>query len=83
MARMKTALGIIQLWFIYFAASFSKALGNVNLKCFKIPEKHRGPHKTPSRSTCGPRAACLRPLLYTICYVIKYLGITRLTYNAV
>jgi len=31
MAGMKTALGIIQLWFINFAASFIKALGNVNV----------------------------------------------------
>jgi len=38
MARMKTALGIIQLWFIYFAASFFKALGNVNVKYLIIPE---------------------------------------------
>jgi len=28
MGTMKTAVGIIQLWFIYFAASFFKALGN-------------------------------------------------------
>jgi len=21
---------------------------------FKIPKKHRGPHKTPSLDTCGP-----------------------------
>jgi len=48
---MKTALGIIQLWLIYFAASFFKALGNVNVKYLKIPDKHRGPHKTPR----GPR----------------------------
>jgi len=47
MARMETALGIIQLWFIYFAASFFKALGKVNVKHLKIPEKHRGPHETP------------------------------------
>jgi len=39
MARMKTALGIIQLWFKYFAASFFKALGNVNVKYLKISEK--------------------------------------------
>jgi len=31
-------MGIIQLWFIYFAASFFKALGNVNVKYLKIPE---------------------------------------------
>ena len=60
MARMKTALDIIQLWFIYFAASFLKAFGNVNVKHLKIPEKHRGPHETPSR------AACLRPLIYVV-----------------
>ena len=62
MARMKTALDIIQLWFIHFAASFFKVLGNVNVKHLKIPEKHCGPHETPSRATCGPRVACLRPL---------------------
>jgi len=55
MARMKTALGIIQLWFIYLVASFFKAPGNVNVKYFKIPEKHCGPHKTPSWATCGMR----------------------------
>jgi len=46
MGRMKTAQGIIQFWFIYFAASFFKALGNVNVKHSKILEKHRGPHAT-------------------------------------
>jgi len=30
-AETKTALGIIQFWFNYFAASFFKALGNANL----------------------------------------------------
>jgi len=50
---MKTALGIIQLWFISFAASFFKAFGNVKVKHLKIPEKHRGPHETPR----GPQAA--------------------------
>jgi len=51
MAGTKTALGIIQLWFNYFATSFFKTLGNVNVNYLKIPEKHCGPHKT-SR---GPR----------------------------
>ena len=55
MARMKTALGIIQLWFIYFTVSFFKALGNLNIKHLKIPGKHRGPHETLTRATCGPR----------------------------
>ena len=55
-ARMKSALGIIQLWFIYFAASFFKTLGNANVKYLKIPEKQRGPRDTLWR------AACLRPL---------------------
>jgi len=40
-AGTKTALGIIQLWFNYLAESFLKALGNVNVKCLKIPKKHR------------------------------------------
>jgi len=62
-AVTKTALGIIQLWFNYFAASFFMALGNVNVSYLKIPKKYRGPQKRPSRATCGPRAACLRPLL--------------------
>jgi len=55
LAGTKTALGIIQLWLNYFAASFFKALGNVNVNYLKIPEKHRGPHKTPSRASCCPR----------------------------
>ena len=40
---MKTASGIIQFWFNYFAASFFKAFGNVNVNYLKIPKKHRGP----------------------------------------
>ena len=52
---MKTKLGIIQFWLIYFAASFFKVLGKVNVKYLNIPGKHRGQHKMPSR------AACLRP----------------------
>jgi len=32
----------------------------------KIPEKHRGPHKTSSWATCGPRVACLRPWSNTV-----------------
>jgi len=63
MGEMKTALDIIQFWFVYFAASFFKAFGNVLVKYLKIPEKHRGLHKTLSRDTRGPRAACLRPLV--------------------
>jgi len=31
----------------------------------KIPKKHRGSHKTPSRATCGPWVACLRTLTKT------------------
>ena len=56
MAGTKIALGIIQLWFNYFAASFIKALGNVNVNYLKIPKKHLWPHKTPSGATCGPWA---------------------------
>jgi len=54
-AGTKTALGIIQVWFNYFQPSFFKALGNVNVDHLKIPRKHPGPHKTPSRAACGPR----------------------------
>jgi len=54
-AGTKTALGIIQVWFSYFAASFFNALGNVNVHYLKSPKKHRGPHRRPSRATCGPR----------------------------
>jgi len=54
-AGTKTALGIIQIWFNYFAASHFKALGNVKVNYLKIPKKHRGPNKIPSRATCGPR----------------------------
>jgi len=35
-AGTKTALGIIQVWFNYFAASFFNALGKVNVKCLPI-----------------------------------------------
>jgi len=56
-AGTKTALGIIQVWFNYFAASFFNALVNVNVNYLKSPKKHRGPHRRPSR------AACLRPLV--------------------
>jgi len=63
-AGTKTALGIIQVWFNYSLASFFKALGNVNVHYFKIPKKQRRPHKRPSRATCGPRVACLRPQSY-------------------
>jgi len=65
-AGTKTALVIIQLWFNCFAASFFKALGNTNVNYLKIPKKHCGPHKRPSRATCGPRTACLRPLGYRL-----------------
>ena len=68
-ARTKTALGIIQVWFNYFTAPFFKAHDNVNVNYLKIPKKHRGPHKRPSRATCGRRAACLRHLLYRILYL--------------
>jgi len=53
----QTALGIIQLWFTYFAASFFKALGNLNHNRLKIPKKHCKPQKGPRGSP-----ACLRPL---------------------
>ena len=61
-AVTKTALGIIQLWFKYFAVYFFMALDNVNVSYLKFPKKHRGPHKRPWRATYGPPAACLRPL---------------------
>jgi len=44
MTRMKSTLGIIQLWFNYFVASFFKTLGNIDVNYLKIPEKHHGPH---------------------------------------
>jgi len=50
-ALTKTALGIIQLWFNYFGASFFKALGNVNVNYLKIPKSIAGRTKGP----CGPR----------------------------
>jgi len=28
---------------------------NVNVNYLKIPTRHRGRHKTPSRATCGTR----------------------------
>jgi len=36
-----------------------------NFNYLKIPRKHRGPHKIPSRATCCPRATCLRRLFQT------------------
>ena len=57
----KTALGIIQVWFNYFTASFFKALGNINVNYLKIPKKHCGPHKRALQAKCSPRAVCLRP----------------------
>jgi len=57
MAKLKTPLGIIQLWFIYSAASFFKALGNVNVKYLKIPEKHRRPHAARVFETPGEENA--------------------------
>jgi len=36
------------------------------LSYLQIPKKHCGPQKTPSWVTCGPQAACLRPLLYAM-----------------
>jgi len=30
-------------------------LSDVNVNYLKIPKRHRGPHKTPSRATCVPR----------------------------
>jgi len=32
---------------------------DANVNYLKIPQKHRGPHKMPSRATCGWRATCL------------------------
>ena len=70
-AGTKTALGIIQVWFNYFAASFFMALGNVNVDYLKIPKKHRGPHKTPSRA----HAARLR--VWGPCYKRMHLSTIR------
>ena len=47
-AGTKTALGIIQLWFNYFASFVFKAPGNLNVNYFKIPKTHRGPQKRPA-----------------------------------
>jgi len=55
MAGMKTALGIIQLWFIHFAASFIKALGNVNVNIWNFTKIIAGRTKRPR----GPHAACV------------------------
>ena len=61
--------------FVYkeLAHSLVNKLNNVNVIIWKFP-KHRGPHKTPSRATCGRRAACLRPLIkpYTHTYKAFY-----------
>jgi len=35
----------------------------VNCQLIENPKTRRGPHKMPSRAACGPRAACLRPLV--------------------
>jgi len=50
---MKTALGIIQVWFNYFAASFFKALGNLNANYWNFPAYVAGRTKGPR----GPHAA--------------------------
>ena len=47
----KTALATTQFWFSYFAASFLKALDNVNVNYLKIPKNIAGRTKRPG----GPR----------------------------
>jgi len=43
-AGTKSALSIIQVWFNYFAASFSRHLiGNLNGIYLKFPKEHCGP----------------------------------------
>jgi len=79
MAGTKTALGIIQLWFNYFATSFFNALGSVNVNSLKIPKKHRGSHKMPSRATCGQRATCLRPRVYRLLPLVS-LGLSHVSF---
>jgi len=37
-------------------------LNKLNVNYLKIPRKHHGPQKIPSRAKCGQRSACLRPL---------------------
>jgi len=57
-AATKSALGIIQLWFNYFAASLFKAFGNVNVRYLKIPKQHRGPHAARVFETPGLECIC-------------------------
>jgi len=38
-------------------------INNLHINYLKTPKKHLGPHKMPSRTTRGPRAAYMRPLL--------------------
>jgi len=68
MGRMKIALGIIQFWLIYFTACFFKALGKANVKFLKIPETHRGSHKSPCFKerffSCGCHAVHYSPHNY-------------------
>ena len=53
-AGTKTALGIIQLWFQYFAASFFKALGNEILIIWKFPKSTAGRvFETPALHPCS------------------------------
>jgi len=62
---------IIQFWFSYFAASFFKALGNVNVNCLKIPKKHRGPHKTPWWAASKQSCICMTYSVCTKCVFAK------------
>jgi len=56
-AGTKTVLGIIQLWFNYFVASFFKAFGNVNVNYLKIPKNYRGPHAARAFETLRLRVS--------------------------
>jgi len=62
-AGTKTALGIIQLWFNYLAASFFKTRGNEMLILWKFPKSIAGRMKGPRRPHATRGAACLRPLV--------------------
>jgi len=53
---LSPAKGIMRYWQIISRRLYIRLqVNNFNVNYLKIPRKHRGQHKTPSRATCGPR----------------------------
>jgi len=53
---------------------------NLNVNYFKIPKKHSGLHKMPSRATCGPRVWDLRIHSRYLLVTIKH-ALCRFSHN--